>query len=59
MLSLNADIFMPLPDNILDKNNMKTAESKLEAEEIRELNTFPRLMELYDLLYDFVTKEES
>ncbi|WP_313641325.1 glycosyltransferase [Paenibacillus sp.] len=59
MLSLSADIFMPLPDNILDTNIMKTAESKLEAEEIRKLNTFPRLMELYDLLYDFVTKEES
>lgn len=59
MLSINADIFMPLPGNILDRNSLPTALSKVEAEEIRRLDLFPRLMELYDLLYDFVMKDVS
>lgn len=59
MLSVGAEIYMPLPDHVIDTGSLRTAYAKAEAESIKSLGLFPNLMELFDLLYDFVTKEHS
>ncbi|MNN75430.1 hypothetical protein D3C81_1917340 [compost metagenome] len=59
MLSVGADIYMPLPAHVIDKGSLRIAEAKAEAESLKSLELFPNLMELFDLLYDFVTKGHS
>ena len=59
LLSIGAAIYMPLPGDIADGKNMRISESRAEADEIRDIGLFPKLMEAFDLLNDFIVKDYS